>query len=137
MLLEAMISILIFSFGILAIIGLQAAAVSASTDAKYRSEASMLASQLIGEMRVSNRTAATLLANYNSSGGGGVAYNAWMAKVQATLPMVAINPPTVAVNLVPGPTAASKASCIVNITIFWQLPSETAVHNYSTIVQII
>ena len=39
MLIEALIAILIFSIGILGIVGLQAAAVNQSTDARYRSEA--------------------------------------------------------------------------------------------------
>ena len=56
MLLEAFIAILIFSMGILAIVGMQASAVKTSADAKYRSEASLLANELIGQMWVSNRT---------------------------------------------------------------------------------
>lgn len=131
MLLEAMISILIFSIGILAIIALQAAAVNAASDAKYRSDASLLANELAGRMRAGDRTPLTLQANFQT---GGAAYNAWLSKVQNTLPLVAANPPTVAVNLKIGPTTTSS---IVSIRIFWQLPSQTAVHNYSTIVQVI
>ena len=58
MLLEAFIAILIFSMGILAIVGMQASAVKSSADAKYRSEASLLANELIGQMWVSDRTRA-------------------------------------------------------------------------------
>jgi len=101
MLLEALISILIFSIGILAIIGLQAAAVKASSDAKYRSDASLLANQLIGQMWVSNRASATLQTNFQT---GGVAYTAWLADVQFALPLVAANPPTVLIAPVVGPT---------------------------------
>jgi len=129
MLLEALISILIFSIGILAIIGLQAAAVKASSDGKYRSDASLLANQLVGQMWVSDRTAAGVLqTNFQT---GGTAYNSWLADVQSTLPMVAANPPTVVI--VPGATTGN----VVTITLFWQLPSDTAVHQYSTIVPII
>ena len=46
MLLEALIAILIFSLGILALIGLQATAISQSTDARYRSEAALLANDI-------------------------------------------------------------------------------------------
>lgn len=49
-LLEAMISILIFSVGILAIAGLQAAMVKNTTDSKFRSDASFIAQKAIGEM---------------------------------------------------------------------------------------
>jgi len=49
-LLESMIAILIFSMGILAIVGLQAAMVKNTTEAKYRAEASFIAQQKIGQM---------------------------------------------------------------------------------------
>ena len=52
MLLEALIGILIFSIGILALIGMQGAAIRNTTDARYRSEASFLANQIIGQMWV-------------------------------------------------------------------------------------
>jgi len=50
MLLEALISILIFSIGILGIVGLQANSIKISSDAKYRSDASLLANQYLGSM---------------------------------------------------------------------------------------
>jgi type IV pilus assembly protein PilV len=49
-LLEAMIAILIFSFGILAISGLQGVMIKNTTDAQFRSEASYIAQQQIGKM---------------------------------------------------------------------------------------
>ncbi len=103
MLIEALIAILIFSIGVLGIIGLQGTAVKASTDSKYRSEAALLANELIGQMWASNRTQATLQAAYLSSnsvtfaadktkicrangGVNGVGYEqwAWQGRVVAT-----------------------------------------------------
>ena len=49
-LLEALIAILIFSMGVLALVGLQAAMVKNTSDSKYRSEASFIAQQRIGMM---------------------------------------------------------------------------------------
>jgi len=49
-LLEAMIAILIFSMGVLAIVGLQAAMVKNTADSKYRVDASYIAQQRIGRM---------------------------------------------------------------------------------------
>lgn len=49
-LVEAMISILIFSMGILAIVGLQAALIKDTSDAKFRADASNIAQQRIGTM---------------------------------------------------------------------------------------
>jgi len=49
-LLEVMIAILIFSMGVLAIVGLQAVMVKNTTDSKYRSDASYIAQQAIGRI---------------------------------------------------------------------------------------
>lgn len=49
-LLEALIGVLIFSIGILAVIGMQAFSVRAVSDAKYRADASFLASQALGRL---------------------------------------------------------------------------------------
>lgn len=50
MLLEALIALVIFSMGALALVGLQAAMVSNTTNAKYRADASYVAQQRIGQM---------------------------------------------------------------------------------------
>jgi len=131
MLLESLIAVLIFSMGILAIVGMQASAVKASSDAKYRSDASMVANQLIGQMWVANRTQATLQANFQGGGGAdGPLYTAWLTDVQAALPGAATNPPLVTV---------SQAS-LVTITVFWIAPGEpvgTTPHNFTVVAQII
>jgi type IV pilus assembly protein PilV len=62
MILEALIAILIFSFGILAIVALQAVSVKLAGDAKYRSDASMLAEELLAEMWTSDRVPANMSA---------------------------------------------------------------------------
>lgn len=49
-LLEALIAIFIFSLGILALIGLQAAMVKNTTDAGFRSQANYIAQQEIGKL---------------------------------------------------------------------------------------
>jgi type IV pilus assembly protein PilV len=49
-LLEALIAILIFSFSILGLVGLQGSMVKSTTDAKYRSEASYIAQQTLGRL---------------------------------------------------------------------------------------
>ena len=131
MLLESLIAVLIFSMGILAIVGMQASAVKASSDAKYRSDASMVANQLIGEMWVSNRTPATLQNNFQGGGGvDGPLYTAWLTDVQAALPGAAANPPVVTVS----------AASLVTITVFWIAPGEpagTPPHNFTVVAQII
>jgi type IV pilus assembly protein PilV len=49
-LIEVLVSILIFSVGVLAIVGLQANMIQNTADAKYRSEASYIAQSTIGRI---------------------------------------------------------------------------------------
>ena len=51
-LLESLIAILIFSLGVLGIVGLQAAMIKSTSEAKYRADASYIAQQRIGQMWV-------------------------------------------------------------------------------------
>lgn len=135
MLIEALVGILIFSMGILAIVGLQAASIKVSSDAKYRSDASLLANQLIGEMWISDRT--LLQTDFVSP--DGTAYAAWLGDAQtpatgtvrATLPGV-----TDVANL---PTVTVDANSVVTITLNWRLPNEppgAPAHSYTAITQI-
>jgi len=82
--LEALISILIFSIGILAIVGLQAASIKNVAAAKYRTDASLLANQVIGQMWVSDKSNAALVANFSSPAGAN--YLAWANTVAQGLP---------------------------------------------------
>lgn len=127
MVLEALISILIFSIGILAIIGLQAASIKNTAAAKYRTDASLLANQVIGQMWVSDKTNATLAANFSSP--SGAAYSTWANTVAQSLPGVSGVPAN-------APTIAIDASNNATITVFWQAPDETAAHNYTAITVI-
>jgi type IV pilus assembly protein PilV len=132
MLLEALIGILIFSLGVLAIVGMQAASIKNSSESKYRSDANLLANQLIGQMWASDRTTATLSAAFQGGNGtDGAGYTSWVTNEIATaLPGVAANPPSVSVD---------AASGLVTIIVYWQSPSDTATgsrHNYTTVAQI-
>jgi type IV pilus assembly protein PilV len=145
MLLEALISILIFSLGILAIIGLQAASIKNAGDAKYRTDASLLANGLIAEMWASDRTQTTLQNNYTSPNGNG--YLNWrnnvMCPVSAPVALPGVdcvnnvNLPTVAISAV---TTTSAPSNLVTVTIFWQAPgaaSGVTPHQFTAISQIV
>lgn len=84
MLLEALIAILIFSIGILAVVGFRAVAVREITESKVRADASFLANQLIAEMWL-NQTA---LESYRWAQGQNVPTPAapWYGRVRQTLP---------------------------------------------------
>lgn len=60
MLLEALIGVLLFSIGIIAMMGLQANGLATAGETKYRSEASFIAEQFISDIRNDNAFAASI-----------------------------------------------------------------------------
>lgn len=120
MLIEALIALLIFSIGILGIIGLQASAVQQSTDAKNRAEAAYLADQLMGRMWVDNRSVANLQAKYQSCGSSCAGYWAWYGTVKATLPGVADDIPDTQ------PEVTVDNAGIVTISLSWRATGDDA-----------
>lgn len=120
LLFEVLVSILIFSFGILAIVGLMSVAVKQSSSAKYRADASLLANDLIGRMWVGDRSFANLQAQYVT---GAPQYLAWLGNVQQQLPGGNAN---VAVATVAGGAAGANPSTTVTVTVSWQIPGENA-----------
>lgn len=122
--LEALIGILIFSLGILGIVGLQAASLRTTNDNSIRAEAVYAASNLLGQMWTDSQGA--LVANYSSP--GGVTYKAWAAGLKATQGGAWVRDPTVTFN---DAKSNSQQGSYVTVTIFWQTPGGEQ-HNYST-----
>ncbi len=54
--LEALISVVIFAMGLIALVGMAAQAINQVSQSKYRNDASYLASELVGEMWISAST---------------------------------------------------------------------------------
>jgi type IV pilus assembly protein PilV len=116
MLIEALVGILIFSIGILALIGMQATAIRNTTDARYRSEAAFLATEVIGRMWIDITNLAKFDKDYASAF---AARDDWETKVSATLPGVDLagtTRPTIELD-----TTTNE----VTVTILWQQPGET------------
>lgn len=123
-LLEGLIAILVFSMGILAIVGLQAAAIKTVADSQYRLEASFLANRLIAQMW----TDTTNIANYALPGGAAAAN--WKNEVGALLPGATNAPPTVSI------VGDAVAGYTITIQVNWKAAAETSSHNYTTIAYI-
>ena len=127
MLIEALIGILIFSIGVLAMIGLQASAMRATIDAKYRSEASFLANEIIGAMWVDRGN----LTDYATSPGTpatcpGSPVCAWLTRVQTLMPQASgANAPSIDVS-------GQQAT----VTVRWQHPGEGTVSNHVAVATI-
>ena len=83
-LIEALVGILIFAFGIIGLVGLQVAMTRAQGTAKYRSDAAYLGSQVVGAMWADRAN----MGQYNTGGGcsGYVPCKDWTDKVATTLP---------------------------------------------------
>jgi type IV pilus assembly protein PilV len=128
MLLEALIGILIFSLGILAMVGMQAMGIKLATDSRDRAEAATLASQLVGNMWL-DRAA---LATYQYPGIGNATLNNWITQVNATLPLAATYPPIVDVGAATWVTAPGAASpgTQTTVTLRWKNPTDTTVHKF-------
>lgn len=120
MLLEVLVALLIFSVGVLGIVGLQAAMTKAQTGSKFRADAAFLAQRLIANMW-SDRSSLT---NYNAANcAGHTRCSEWVADVARTLPGGAA---TVTVTALADGTEASGAvvAADVTVTITWAPPNE-------------
>jgi type IV pilus assembly protein PilV len=136
MLIEVLVAILIFAFGVLSVVGLQVNAIKQSSGAKYRTDASLLANDLIGKMWVTDRSFTTLSTQFSTAG---TAYANWLPSVEAALPGAAAHAPTVDIVSVPAGIAGELPSSRVTITVFWKAPNEPAsdpVHNLVVVTQI-
>ena len=106
-LMEILVSLLVFAFGVLALVGLQGAAIRFSTDAQLRADATFLADQLMGRMLIADRTNAATFQHHPTVGAtcaptGAAATHAtvtdWLAEVARVLPNAGAENQQVTVN---------------------------------------
>jgi len=130
-LLEVLVALLLFAFGILGILGMHAVAAQLTGDAKYRAEAAMYVDQLISQMRADDPQN---LVNDYASAPPGPKYVEWRNQIQAPgtgLPgSTGSNEPAVVFS-----ADTSGVTNIVTVTILWQAPNETAPHQYVAVAQ--
>lgn len=108
-LLETLVGILIFAFGIVGLVGLQVAMTRAQGSAKYRADAVYLGSELVGRMWADQKNIASYT---DASCGSYQPCTNWKNKVAATLPAG-----TAALNY----TAATGE---VRVTLSWSTSAE-------------
>jgi type IV pilus assembly protein PilV len=134
MLLEALIGILIFSLGILSLVALQATSIQLTSDAKYRTDASLLANRLIGQMWASGLAPADLETAFES---GGDQYNAWLADVQGIEGLPGVVAASSGIDSTLPTVTVNAATGRVEITLFWrtpQMPTSGANSSHSHVV---
>lgn len=143
-LLEALIAFLIFSMGILGVIGLQATAINNTLDARFRTDAAFLANQILAQIWsdsviTANPAGYDIQSSYAcnpcTSTNGNANTQAWVQQIQGSntqlpfLPGVTdtANQPTIVIDQV-----TNK----VTVTLSWVSPQNGAVvHNYVTVTQ--
>jgi type IV pilus assembly protein PilV len=141
MLLEALVGILIFTIGLIGLLGMQATASQATSEMKHRSEAVLLAEELMSQMWADNHL--TLQTNY---AGGGTKYSDWFLNRVVLNTTITSHHPT-ATGL-PGVTASANKPVVtvvqgvapdpvvVTITMYWQEPKDPAPHKYVSVTSL-
>ncbi|WP_374241087.1 prepilin-type N-terminal cleavage/methylation domain-containing protein [Zoogloea sp.] len=112
-LLEALVALLIFSLGLLGLIGFQAASTKIATDSRFRTEAAMLADELLAKMTASDVNLVASEFAYPN----GPKYKAWLDNrvVGASrLPNVTVTPTFT--------SSATKGTLLVDLEVRWEMP---------------
>jgi type IV pilus assembly protein PilV len=129
-LIESLVAILLFSLGMLAFVGQQAAAIKYVSDSRYRTEAALWADNLLGQMAAAPQS--TLFTQYAS---GGPAFTAWRNQVIAAgsgIPGATAANVTIALTdadpLVGGAATALTRYLGVTITINWSVRGNEQVY---------
>jgi type IV pilus assembly protein PilV len=108
-LIEVLVAMTIFSFGILGLLGVHARALTNFSDAKYRTDAALLTDSLLNDIWVNRAN----MSSYAYSGGSASsAVQGWLSEVRATLPG--------------GNATVTVASSTVQVTVTWQPPAAAA-----------
>lgn len=140
MLLEALVGMLIFSIGILGMVGMQAASIQNTASAGYRTEASYLTNQIISTMWADKANLATYVLNSGNANCAAGASNGGNANVTGWLQND--------VSRLPGNTSAASgvqgfqqkieigAGNVVTVTVCWQAPKDASPHNFVAKAQI-
>ncbi|MFM9881607.1 MAG: prepilin-type N-terminal cleavage/methylation domain-containing protein [Burkholderiales bacterium] len=114
-LIEGLIAIALFSFGVLAIMGMQAQGIKHAGESKYRIDASFLANQIVGQMWADRKN----LGSYSNPAHPPRAV--WDQSVSNTLPS--------------GVGTVQVIANQVTVTVLWQVPGQSP-HRYVAIADI-
>ncbi len=117
-LIEGLLALVVFSIGLMGLLMLLSATLIESGQARYRSEASFLASDLVARLWSGDRSLTSLQSRFGSTEGDD--YQAWLRRVQASLPgtSAAANQPVIEID--------NERNVI--ITLVWQTPGEASSH---------
>lgn len=141
-LIETLVAILLVSIGILGLLAFQGVAIANLSAAKYRTDASFLANQVIGALWANRQALEATPAQFTHRGSGGTGpgrcaptgTNAthpeitnWLADVQNTLPGAVATAQQVRV----------EAHQAITVTVCWRAPGDTTWHNHIAVAQLV
>lgn len=131
-LIEAMVAGLVFTFGVLGILGLESKLLLQNVRAQQRIQASMLAAKLISTAAADQGNAACYVVPVANQVGCGSATalaftNAWVTEVGTTFPATGAADPTATLN----------ADNTLSVTISWKLRQDASSHSILVSGQVI
>jgi type IV pilus assembly protein PilV len=138
-LIEALVSILVLSLGILGLIGLQGSLASATAEAKYRADAALLADQIISMMWADTRSNLSTYAhketgsncNFSGSASANATVTKWIGSSEDAGTLLAA---------LPGTNGAQQIvvgrNNQVTVTLCWRAPHDSKTHMHTTVAQI-
>jgi len=124
-LIESLLAVLVFSVGLLSLLALLTVTLKESDNARYRSEASLLATDLVSRMWSGERSLPSLRQRFDPLADE---YQRWLQRVQSTLPGVTENK-----NL---PALHIDDERIITLTLHWQIPSDTQQHQLVVVTRL-
>lgn len=141
MLIEILISILIFSISIMGIVALQAVSIRNVRDADYRAEASLYANQIIGSMWADRFNVPTYALNAGDAVPCGPGANASGNAVVSTWLSNFTDAAVAGGRALPGAATLRQQIVVapnnlVTLTICWQSPQDNTPRNFSITAQI-
>ena len=125
MLLEVLIAVVVFSIGVLSVVKLNAMAAKQSTEAEFRSIASLAVNDLVSRIWASSHKIDDLqknLSKNNSSGASSNIYSNWYKStlLKSGLPGVDTYPPDISV----ATSVYASSATQVLITVYWKMPGK-------------
>jgi type IV pilus assembly protein PilV len=124
-LIESLLAVLVFSVGLLSLLALLTATLKESDNARYRSEASLLATDLVSRMWSGERSLQSLRQRFTPAADE---YRRWLERVRSTLPGITDNQ-----NL---PELLIDDERTITLTLRWQIPSDTQQHQLVVVTRL-
>jgi type IV pilus assembly protein PilV len=149
-LMEALVGMLIFSLGILGMIGMQASAMTAVVDTRERMEAVYFVNQLIGQMWADDRANLLRYGHHPSSspsGAGSCAFSGaastypnvttWLSALRNPRHGLPGSPSDSSTQIVVTPNAPASGTTTVSVTVCWKTkPQDAHWHNHTVVANI-